>query len=1237
MSRASTLPDTPKKPVETGLDPLDWGSFRSLAHSMLDRALSHIEHASDRPVWQPMPQAVKDALAEPLPLQPQGAERTAADAVRLILPYATGNTHPRFFGWVHGSGQAGGVIAEMLAAAMNSNAGGRDHGAIHVERQVVDWFRKLYGFPTDASGLLVSGTSMATLIALTVARNQALGPEARRLGLAAAGKPLVAYTSKESHSSVARAIEMLGLGSDSLRALPTDAEFRLPAETLREAIRADKATGKMPFAVIASAGTVNTGAVDPLAEIADVCAAEGVWLHVDGAFGALLMLSDALRDRITGIERADSLAFDFHKWLHVPYDAACVLVRDGAAHRAAFTSRPTYLAGSARGLAAGEPWPCDFGPELSRGFRALKVWFALKEHGTETFAASIEDNCRLARLLGDKVAADPMLELLAPVTLNIACFRLRVDGLSANALDQLNEDIVAELQLRGIAAPSTTRIGGKLAIRANITNHRTRDADIGVLLAAVRTIGAELAAAIPAEPAGVSSPLPFEFLTTLDAALSRPEITAVCGTLSVSIEPATPAMFRLAASGQIRLSPDALTDSATAAVLIRHAAELAALAVTSPNPVPHNSQPHLVDGKNSSSRRRPGSAQAAGGHWGAPRQVFDAAGAHGADGSQLTEGWTDPGLRREDEPGGQLINQTAQALLAARTAGRYLALLPATERHAAEAELPDWLLSAYRRLSGSLDAASLIGLAGRHDSLMTDLMPLSGASHDAIRRLRLSTELRIEAVNAFARAMDLAAPVEHLLTHGGDARIKIDPATGRNGYGSSARPVAGEIGFASSTATCISAHAYAAVDAMRRRLTTAAAEGAFAAAAASEMEALRSAVLAHSGASSVAGASCILTASGTDAELATLALALAFDDRPLTSIVISPEETGSGVPQATLGRHFSSETALGLTVTPGAAIEGLPGARVQSVAVAIRDNQGQSRTAAAISADVVTTVSAAIDDGRHVLLHVLDAAKTGIGAPALADVLALTERFGGALDVVVDACQARLGHDAVAACLGQGWLVQITGSKFWGGPPFSGALLVPASLSARRPDLAALTAYMTRHDWPSAFAASREALPDRYNLGLMARWQAAIAEVERCAVLPEGERIGLARQFAGMVEAQLRAHPELLPVTGAPIDRSALGVADPWAGVRTIIPFIPTRMEDGLRRPLTLDEAKRLHQALASGGIHLGQPVRIGATAALRICASGRTLLAMAEPGGVETVREQLVTVFSALSDFVRP
>ncbi len=1201
MSLAQTVAGDDPAPghpaAMSSLDPADWPAYRALAHKMLDEAMGLIEGVRDKPVWQPMPERAKQALAEPLPTIGQGAEKTAADAARLILPYATGNISPRFFGWVHGSGTAGGVIAEMLAAAMNANAGGRDHGAIHVERQVIDWCRGLFGFPAGASGLLVSGTSMATLIALTVARNQVLGPDARRLGLAASGKPLVAYTSTEAHSSVARAFEMLGLGTDSLHPLAVDKEFRMVPDELRKRIRADKAAGKLPFAVIATAGTVNTGAIDPLAEIADICAAEGVWLHVDGAFGALLMLSDTLRRQLAGIERADSLAFDFHKWLHVPYDAGCVLVRDGAAHRAAFASRPTYLASHARGLAAGEPWPCDFGPELSRGFRALKVWFALKEHGAQGFGAAIEDNCRLARRLGKRVAAEPQLELLAPVTLNIACFRMRADGLTPDQLDHLNEDIVAELQERGIAAPSTTRIGGKLTIRVNITNHRTRDADIAQLLASVLEIGRELRAIAPlalsvAAPE-VAKRLPSKCLTALSAALERPEIAAVRDALPVTLDASLAGLMRLSDVGVLRLNPAALTNEIAAAVLIRHGAELALWRE-------HSAKPY------------------------APDRI------------------------------------AAHALLAARTTGRYLALLSAPERAAAESGLPAWLLNAYRQLAQPFAAADLAGLMGPHNDLIERLLAFTDCQPEFLRSARVSTTLRVDAVNLFARTMELAVPVEHLITNGGDARIKPDPRTGRNGYGSSARPVIREIGFASSTATCVSDAAYQSVESLRRRLIAGSTDETIGNAVAAELERIRAAVALYSGAAIVPGTSVVLTASGTDAELATLALALARDPRSLTSIVISPEETGSGVPLATLGRHFSTETALGATVTSGSAIAGLAGERVQSVCIAIRETDGQPRPLDAVSAEVSAAVEAAVSTGRRVLLHVLDAAKTGIGAPALSDVLALTARHGDAIDVVVDACQARLGPDAVAAYLTRGWLVQMTGSKFWGGPPFSGALLVPASFRGRQmaliPLLASLGTYMAQSEWPDGFAIARAALPDSTNLGLVSRWQAALAEADRQATVPELERIGLARKFSACVETLVLGHPELRPVVGEPIDRSAVCDGDRWSGVRTIIPVIATRRTTAGPRALTLDEAKLLHQALARdvsarfGGIdlsaderrlaaqpcHLGQPVKLGSTAALRICASSRTLLAMAEPGGIDELHRQLSTVLAKMRLLLR-
>jgi glutamate/tyrosine decarboxylase-like PLP-dependent enzyme len=293
---------------------------------------------------------------------------------------------------------------------------------------------------------------------------------------------------------VGKAFEVLGLGTGALRKVEVDADFRINIAQLRLQIERDRAAGLYPFCVIGCAGTVNNGAIDDLTGLAFVCKQEDLWFHVDGAFGALCILSDNLRDRLLGIEYSDSIAFDFHKWAHVQYDCGCVLVRRGDLHRAAFSMRPAYLENIDRGLAGGVDWPCEFGIELSRGFRALKVWFALKEHGTCKLGQLIEQNCDQARYLRELVLNHPHLELLAPVPLNIVCFRFSKAGADGEALDHLNEGIVTDLQRSGIAAPSTTRIRGRLAIRVNITNHRTRYADLDLLVESILATGRALSA-----------------------------------------------------------------------------------------------------------------------------------------------------------------------------------------------------------------------------------------------------------------------------------------------------------------------------------------------------------------------------------------------------------------------------------------------------------------------------------------------------------------------------------------------------------------------------------------------------------------------------------------------------------------------------------------------------------------------------------------------------------------------
>ena len=479
------------RPTESSLDPDDWSEVRRTFHAAVDGCLDHMQSVRDRPVWRPVPEAVKVQFGESAPA---GGE-PLGDLLDLfnesMQPYATGNTHPRFFGWVHGSGSVAGVLGEMLAAFMNCNAGGRDHVATYVERQVVDWCKEIFGFPASASGIVTSGTSMGTVIAFTVARNAAAPHDIRLRGLSCLTKKLVGYASSEAHCCLAKSFEMLGLGRDALRTVPVDAGGRIDTGDLARMVDADLAAGHQPFLVCASAGTVNTGAIDDLDAIADLCRERSLWMHVDGAFGALAILAPEFKASLAAISRADSVAFDFHKWLHVPYDAGCVLIKDEEAHRSAFSARREYLATLQQGLAGGDPWFCEYGPELSRGFRALKIWFTLKSYGIDRFAQLISRNCEQARYLGELVRAAAHLELLAEVTLNIVCFRFAVRGLSEPELDELNASIVTDLQVLGIAAPSTTRIRGRLAIRAALTNHRTRREDLAFLAAEVSRLGKE--------------------------------------------------------------------------------------------------------------------------------------------------------------------------------------------------------------------------------------------------------------------------------------------------------------------------------------------------------------------------------------------------------------------------------------------------------------------------------------------------------------------------------------------------------------------------------------------------------------------------------------------------------------------------------------------------------------------------------------------------------------------------
>jgi len=484
-------------PPEETLDPRDWESMRQLGYRMVDDMMDTLENVRERPVWQHAPDQVKAHFNQPLPLDPQPPEEIYAEFLNYVLPYPIGNIHPRFWGWVFGTGTPFGALADFLAAGMNTNSGDLDnHSAIHVEKQVIDWLKTLLDFPVSASGVLTSGCSAANLIGLTVARNVMCGFDIRREGNQTLSRKMVMYASQEIHSSIQKAVEIFGLGSGSLRYMPTTEDYQIDLNVLTKAIASDRADGMLPFCIVGAAGTVNTGAFDDLEALADICEQENLWLHVDGAFGAWAALAPRAKYLVAGMDRADSLAFDLHKWMYIPYEVGCVLVRDAESHRDTFALSPAYLGreGEGRGLTGGDlPWFTDYGFRLSSRFRSLKVWMSLKEHGSRKYGRLIQQNIDQARYLAELIETSPELTLEAPVPLNIVCFRYTRHGLGDTALDALNKEIIVELQEQGIAVLSGTTIRGKYVLRAAHTNHRSRREDFELLVREVIRIGGELA------------------------------------------------------------------------------------------------------------------------------------------------------------------------------------------------------------------------------------------------------------------------------------------------------------------------------------------------------------------------------------------------------------------------------------------------------------------------------------------------------------------------------------------------------------------------------------------------------------------------------------------------------------------------------------------------------------------------------------------------------------------------
>lgn len=474
--------------AEETLDPENWTDLRDISHRIIDDAIGYLRTVRDRPVWQDMPAAVRETFSAPLPRHPTPMRDVYGEIAENLLPYPMGNIHPRFLAWYMGASNYTGALGDFIAAIQGSNLGGGNHAAALMDEQVVNWFKEMIGFPSSASGTLVSGGSMANLLALNVARNAKAAIDVREHGVAAMPRPLRYYGSDQIHSCHRKAVEALGLGNSALRRIPTGNDLTMDVAALRSAIAEDRAAGFQPACVIGTAGTVNTGSIDDLQALADVAEEEELWFHVDGCIGGLIAIAPDNAFRVTGIARAHSVAIDPHKWLHAPFEVGCVLVRDAQAHRGTFAVAPEYLEKTPRGLASGK-WLHDYGLQTSRGFRALKVWMALREHGTEKFGRLIDQNIAQAHYLTELISSHPRLELVVPTTINIVCFRYRPNANDAAAAKALNTEIMLRLQERGIAVLSDTTVHGQHCLRVAINNHRTRRSDLDLLVREIVELG----------------------------------------------------------------------------------------------------------------------------------------------------------------------------------------------------------------------------------------------------------------------------------------------------------------------------------------------------------------------------------------------------------------------------------------------------------------------------------------------------------------------------------------------------------------------------------------------------------------------------------------------------------------------------------------------------------------------------------------------------------------------------
>lgn len=474
--------------------------FRHAGRALVDTIANLLEHIESLPVSRKLePRDIRALLPQALPQDGGDAIDLLGEAAHILVENSTLTSHPRFWGYINGSVAPIGILADLLASAINPNVGGwaLSPAATEIEKQTVSWLAEMIGYDPKSGGLLVSGGNMANMIGFMAARTHAAGPESRIAGMATTPN-LVCYVSAETHTWVQKAADLFGIGTDAVRWIETDSEFRMDVDILRRRIADDVASGSRPFLIVATAGTVATGAIDPIREIAEVCSEHGLWLHVDGAYGApAAIVADAHPD-LRAMNRADSIAMDPHKWLYAPFEAGCALVRDPQKLIEAFSYRPTYYHFEGD---ADDPRTSfyELGMQNTRGFRALKVWLLIQHAGVSGYQEMIARDMEMSRAMFDAVHAHPDMEGVTQ-GLSITTFRylprdLRVrlrDPVVEPYLNDLNTAILSHLQEGGEIFVSNAVLHGKYVLRACITNWRTRLEDVQAVPLIVASVGERL-------------------------------------------------------------------------------------------------------------------------------------------------------------------------------------------------------------------------------------------------------------------------------------------------------------------------------------------------------------------------------------------------------------------------------------------------------------------------------------------------------------------------------------------------------------------------------------------------------------------------------------------------------------------------------------------------------------------------------------------------------------------------